>query len=231
MNNEYLTLKLTENKLIKIWYDEASIFYDDLFHDSVSLIANDENSYIRRNYSSKGQLSHFRVKNFIQENDDETEFYFHWDELKNYAFYSVYHSGDEIKIDSRIHKNDTLSYSDYENISFILAFNIEERGLNIDDEKAIDEAVKSWVNCYNSLVNGQCYGFTLYELEKCNLGHVHENEIDSWGGFYGYENDSSMILSMLDHCIDKKEITYFDDLKNNLSQNDFLKIKLLDLVG
>lgn len=36
--------------------------------------------------------------------------------------------------------------------------------------------------------SGECYRYVIYEVQKCNLGHEHEVEIDSCAGFYGYSD-------------------------------------------
>ena len=39
---------------------------------------------------------------------------------------------------------------------------------------------------YDQYLNGDIYGFNLIEVEHCDLGHEHEEVMDSCWGFYGY---------------------------------------------
>ena len=53
-----------------------------------------------------------------------------------------------------------------------------------DQEKATD-LLKSEVVEYDHFLRGNCFGYTVSEVQHCNLGHEHENEIDSCWGFIG----------------------------------------------
>lgn len=69
---------------------------------------------------------------------------------------------------------------------------IEEYGDDSPEsrEKALS-CMKSEIETYNMYLTGAVYGYTITEEETCSLGHVHENEIDSCWGFYGYDHDKS----------------------------------------
>ena len=46
------------------------------------------------------------------------------------------------------------------------------------------------VEIYSQWCNGECYGFRLSEVSKCDKCHqVEDKEIDSCYGFYGWNHD------------------------------------------
>lgn len=54
--------------------------------------------------------------------------------------------------------------------------------------KLIDKVINvlvSEVETYNLYLHGEVYGFEIVELKTCNLGHEHEETLDSCFGFYG----------------------------------------------
>lgn len=66
------------------------------------------------------------------------------------------------------------------------------------------ECLKGEVGTYDQYLTGEVYGFELVEIEKCNLGHNHEIEVDSCWGFYGSDYEAS---GLLDHAgVNKKMI-------------------------
>lgn len=55
-------------------------------------------------------------------------------------------------------------------------------------DKLLDKAesvLKNEVLVYDQWLRGDIYGFTVSEFETCNLGHEHENIINSCWGYYG----------------------------------------------
>jgi hypothetical protein len=66
------------------------------------------------------------------------------------------------------------------------------------------QCLEAEVETYNDYLTGAIFGFEVVEIEECNLGHKHENVIDSCWGFYGYDHDKS---GLFDHAGYKKEKT------------------------
>lgn len=69
-------------------------------------------------------------------------------------------------------------------------------------KERIKNYLESEVKTYDQYLTGDVYGFTVSEVETCNKGHEHEEEIDSCHGFYGenpFEN------GMID-CIEDEEL-------------------------
>ena len=64
-----------------------------------------------------------------------------------------------------------------------------------EDKRKIDEArianaetfLRAEVALYNAYLTGDCWGFRLFEVKTCDLGHEHEEETDSCWGFFGPE--------------------------------------------
>lgn len=49
------------------------------------------------------------------------------------------------------------------------------------------QLLKSEVEEYNYYLSGQVYGYNISKVIKCNLGHEHNDIIDSCGSFYGHD--------------------------------------------
>lgn len=74
-------------------------------------------------------------------------------------------------------------------VGFIYAKDDED--LSIEQiKKTLTEEVKT----YDKYLRGEVYGYTLYELKTCNLGHEHKEMIDSCWGFYDIDD----IFDLLD---------------------------------
>lgn len=73
------------------------------------------------------------------------------------------------------------------------------------NEESRDKALKllkSEVKTYDTYLRGDVYGFVLYEVVTCNLGHEHKEEIDSCWGFFGSDHEES---GLFEHAGIKKE--------------------------
>jgi len=51
------------------------------------------------------------------------------------------------------------------------------------DEK-LECIINSEVHNYDQYLTGEVYGYTIYEIETCSLGHEHRNVVESCGGYY-----------------------------------------------
>lgn len=60
-----------------------------------------------------------------------------------------------------------------------------------ETRKRVLSYLESEVKTYDQYLTGQVYGYELVEIEKCNLGHMHEEVIDSCYGFYGDDHEAS----------------------------------------
>ncbi len=106
------------------------------------------------------------------------------------------------------HGNITISTEPFNNpfdsgqigFIYITEDHLEDMG---HDEIPDTEKLKDWmqgdVDTYRQYLEGEVYGFKLYETSKCDHGHEHKEEQDSCWGFYGTEWEEN---GLLDHLPD-----------------------------
>ena len=64
---------------------------------------------------------------------------------------------------------------------------LEEYGGKIVTKKLKEKVTKHLVDevkTYDKFIRGDVYGYTIYEMIKCDLGHEHKEVLDSCWGFY-----------------------------------------------
>lgn len=54
------------------------------------------------------------------------------------------------------------------------------------DKKQALACLQEESGAYIAWRSGECYRYVIYKVQPCSLGHEHEVEVDSCGGFYGY---------------------------------------------
>jgi hypothetical protein len=57
----------------------------------------------------------------------------------------------------------------------------------------LTNAVEAEIEQLTQWLNGEVYGYQLFETKTCNLNETHEEEIDSCWGFYGYDPETNGI--------------------------------------
>lgn len=57
----------------------------------------------------------------------------------------------------------------------------------------ITNAVRGEIEQLTQWINGEVYGYQLFENKTCNLNEIHEKEIDSCWGYYGYDPETNGI--------------------------------------
>ena len=60
----------------------------------------------------------------------------------------------------------------------------EMAGDKTPTKEKLVEYLNDEVKIYNQYLNGEVYFYQLIKIVKCNLGHEHEDVLDSCGGFY-----------------------------------------------
>lgn len=83
---------------------------------------------------------------------------------------------------------------------------IEEYGN--DDLESIEKArnaLENEVRIYAQYLEGEIYEFKIIKQETCNLGHVHEEILDSCGGFYGSDPLTNGMTEYIDDKLLIKE--------------------------
>jgi len=69
---------------------------------------------------------------------------------------------------------------------------LKDNGLDKYPEDKVIEQMKTEIETYSQWCNGECYGFRLTELSKCDkCEQSNDKEIDSCYGFYGYDHDKN----------------------------------------
>ena len=79
----------------------------------------------------------------------------------------------------------------------------KEYGVKRITKKVIEKATKvllGEVETYDQYLTGDVYGYKLFNIVKCDLGHEHKEEIDSCWGFYGDNFDEN---GLFDHVGEK----------------------------
>jgi hypothetical protein len=64
----------------------------------------------------------------------------------------------------------------------------------------VKRVLESEVKTYDQYLTGDVYGYRISKITKCELGHEHEEELDSCWGFYGKEAEVEG-MSILDRYI------------------------------
>ena len=82
-------------------------------------------------------------------------------------------------------------------------FNVDKVGeKELEDTKKI---LKQEVKTYDNYIKGEIYLYNLLEVNECNLGHKHENLLDSCGGFFYSDNLIDDIFIQMEEKIDDWE--------------------------
>lgn len=68
----------------------------------------------------------------------------------------------------------------------------------IDETKVLDY-LKGEVETYDQYLTGDVWGYRIYEIETCSLGHEHKTLVDSCWGFFGEEYAEQEGKSLLEH--------------------------------
>ena len=55
------------------------------------------------------------------------------------------------------------------------------------DETKVEECLEGEVKTYDTYLRGEVYGFEVVKVTKCDLGHEHEEVIDTYWGYYDEE--------------------------------------------
>ena len=84
---------------------------------------------------------------------------------------------------------------------FVSKYKIKKEGI---DETKVEEYLKGEVSTYDQYLTGDVWGYKVYEIETCELGHEHRNEVESCYGIYGHDDCESEGKSVIQHL--EKEV-------------------------
>ena len=140
--------------------------------------------------------------------DYRTEDYDSWDELKEGI---IKNEGEVVILPLYLydHSGITISTSpfgcnwDSGRIGFIFVskYKIKKEGI---DETKVEEYLKGEVETYDQYLTGDVWGYKVYEVSTCSLGHEHKELVESCYGIYGHDECEKEGQSMLEHM--EKEV-------------------------
>ena len=84
---------------------------------------------------------------------------------------------------------------------FVSKYKIKKEGI---DETKVEEYLKGEVETYDQYLTGDVWGYNVYEITTCSLGHEHKESIESCYGIYGHDECEKEGQSMLEHM--EKEV-------------------------
>ena len=61
------------------------------------------------------------------------------------------------------------------------------------------------VKTYDQYLTGDVYGYKVFKVSECSLGHEHKEEVDSCWGFYGEEECMSEGEGIVEYYMNLKE--------------------------
>jgi hypothetical protein len=68
----------------------------------------------------------------------------------------------------------------------------------------VTRVLEGEVNTYDQYLTGDVYGYRIFEIETCELGHEHKEEIDSCWGYYGVDECMSEAEGVVKYYIEKE---------------------------
>jgi hypothetical protein len=74
------------------------------------------------------------------------------------------------------------------------------------NETNLEEIIEGEVKTYDKYIQGECYGYKIYEVETCSLGHEHKTELDSCWGYYDEDDCTNEAKGIIEHYQSKLEL-------------------------
>lgn len=72
---------------------------------------------------------------------------------------------------------------------------IEKEGI---DESKVIEYLENEVETYDKFLRGECFGYKVFKIKTCSLGHKHEEEVESCFGYYDEDDCMTDGVGMVD---------------------------------
>lgn len=72
---------------------------------------------------------------------------------------------------------------------------IEKEGI---DESRVVEYLENEVETYDKFLRGECFGYKVFKIKTCSLGHKHEEEVESCFGYYDEDDCMTDGVGMVD---------------------------------
>jgi hypothetical protein len=115
------------------------------------------------------------------------------------------------------HSGITISTRDFNDrwdsgrIGFVIITKDNLKKMCGDTEYTIEQIydmLEGEVDTYDKFLRGDVYSYTIYEVEKCSLGHKHESVLESCGGYYSEAEARTEAESIMKYYEDKTAIAY-----------------------
>jgi hypothetical protein len=75
----------------------------------------------------------------------------------------------------------------------------------ITDEEKLSSIIEAEVKTYDTYIRGEVYGYRVYKIDTCNLGHEHKEEVESCWGYYGEDECMQEAESIVEYLISKEQ--------------------------
>ena len=173
--------------------------------DRVLSIEQDIDPVDPRDWDNLGTMVCFHKRyNLGDKNDLDLDDFNSWEELEEYL---MEEEGAVVMLSLRLYDHSGISMSTSTRYPYNcpwdsgwigLIYRTQEK-LNETgtDKKTAEDILEAEVKTYDQYLRGDIYGFTLYEVKKCDLGYEHREIIDSCWGFYGSDFKDN---GLLDHA-------------------------------
>ena len=79
----------------------------------------------------------------------------------------------------------------------------------------VTNVLESEVKTYDQYLTGDVYGYRIYKVTECELGHEHKEEVDSCWGFYGEDECMTEAEGIVEYYQKPKQLTLEFDIKND----------------
>ena len=82
----------------------------------------------------------------------------------------------------------------------------KEYGVKRINKKLIEKVtniLESEVKTYDQYLTGDVYGYRIYKVTECELGHEHKEEVDSCWGFYGEDECMTEAEGIVEYYLTK----------------------------
>ena len=152
----------------------------------------DESPESPREWDNLGTMVCFHGRyNLGDKTDYRTEDYDSWEELKNGI---IENEGECIMLPLYLYDHSGITIStgsfscqwDSGQVGFIFVSKHKIKKEGIDETKVVDY-LNGEVETYDQYIRGDVFGYKVFKVSTCDLGHEHEEELDSCWGFYGDE--------------------------------------------
>ena len=135
--------------------------------------------------------------------DYRSEDYDSWDELRQGI---IDNEGEVFMLPLYLYDHSGITIStrpfncnwDSGQVGYIFVSKNKVKKEGIDETKVLDY-LKGEVETYDQYLTGDVWGYRVYEVETCSLGHEHKVLLDSCWGFFGEEYAEQEGKSLLEH--------------------------------